>query len=230
MREPGTATPASLAAVAELGSPTAEERDIGGRILAAVRILASREGVAPAHGPTAALRLASAAARHAEPRVAGLTAVEVAAAAMAAPWPPDDDARAVATWTGMRVVERLLPGAADGELGRDTGTWGAIGAAVAIDGLRGLDRAETVASLAAALALEPVAGAGAGHGYLATRAGHAASVALLAVALADAGLVDDPLALATLDGRLGLGPRGEAVVRGGRLARLAVELLERSVA
>jgi hypothetical protein len=91
-----------------------------------------------------------------------------------------------------------------------------------------MGRAVSVACLAAALALESVPNAAAGHGYLATRAGHASSIALLAVALADAGFVDDPQSLATLESRLRV-PARTGRVEEGRLARLAIELLERSV-
>lgn len=221
---------ADVFAVVGLDRPTADERRVGARIVVAVRSLASRDGVSPARGSTAALRLASAAANQVEPYLAALIAAEVASAAMAAPWLADDGARADATWTALRVVERLVPSTDDGDPGRDAGTWGAIGAAVALDASRGLDRATTVASLAASLVLEPVPRSATGHRYLALRAGHAASIAILAVTLADAGFVDDPQALATLDARLGLGPRSDAVAVAGGLAHRGIELLERAVA
>lgn len=213
--------------VAELGPSTEDEQGVGERILVAVRSRAARGGTRPMHGPSAALRIATAAAREVELQVPALLGVEIAAAVIAAPWLTDDRDGAATTWRAMRIAERLLP-EAEVDPGRASGSWGAVAAAAAIDGSRNPHRPGTVADLAAALALESVAAAGSAGGYLALRAGHAASTAILAILLADAGFVGDPASITTLRQRLAVGPEPESVPQAGHLARAAADLLERS--
>ncbi len=213
------------AALEGLTRPTPESAAIGARILSAVRLLIGP--VQPEEGSTQAMRLAMAAARRIEPGVPGVIALEVASAAMAAPWLSEEqEARAV--WIGLALAGRLVPGSLL-DASRDTGTWGAIGGAVGIDTARGLGRGATVANLAASLALEAVTlRTDDLPGYVAIRAGHAASVAILAVMLADAGFVADPEAIGTLDGRLNLGAPLR-VPDEGWLADAAIDSLEASI-
>lgn len=219
--------PTSLELTA-LHPPTEQEVAVGARAVAVLRRLAQRDDVALEEGPVAAQRLAVVAARHVEQRVDALMAVEIGSAALAAPWLATEESRAEAIGTGMRVAERLLP-VTDVDPGRDCGSWGAVAGAVAIDAGRGLRRSEWVAGLAAALVLESIPDVALVDGYIALRVGYAASTALVAVMLADAGFVADPESLATLGERLGVTAYPVAVTDAGKLGREAADLLERSL-
>jgi len=217
-----------------LGEPGDEERQFGVRILEAVGALAaSPMPFAPAaegdpDGSLTALRVATTVALAVRPQADALIVVEVAAAALGAPWLADDAARLRALVAGLRIASRLLP---DGVLdaGRDSGSWGAIAGGVGV--AQGGDREEQarIAYIAASLALAPVPVADNDHAYLAMRSGHAAASALLAVTLASAGFVGDVEAIASLHERLGVASESEPRRGAAELARTGLELLEQAV-
>lgn len=218
----------------ELGTPSDDERQLGVRILAAVGVLAARPlpfGPAAEGDPGGSLTAQSVATTVAlavRPRADVLIVVEIAAAALSAPWLADDAARLQALVAGLRIAGRLLP---DGLLdaGRDSGSWGAIAAGVGVAPRDDREEQARIAYIAASLALAPVPVADNDEAYLAMRSGHAAASALLAVTLASAGFVGDVEAIDSLHERLGVasasGPRRGAV----ELARAGLELLEQPV-
>lgn len=217
-----------------IAEPDANERMVSGRILAVVQALADRANrreLAPRSDPggsSTALRMGIAAGRALGPEASiALNAVEVAAAALAAPWLRSSSARERAVAVGLNAVGRLLP-PGGGDAGRDVGTWGCIGGAIGLDFAdRPPDRREAVVTVAASLALAKVDRISSGEGYAAVRAGHGAASALLAVIFVDAGLTGDPEAIGTLRERLGVASAEAGSHRAdGNLAQEALVLLE----
>ena len=162
------------------------------------------------------------------PRPEALVAVEIGAAVLAAPWLRDEALRESALVRGLRVAERLLPpGALD--LGRDTGTWGAIAGAMAIAVDRARGEIAQIAWTAASLALAPVTVARTDIGYGALRVGHAAASALTAVSLVDSGFVGDPQAIDELRQRLGVEQQPADDHRRDTIARVGLAAMEEAI-
>jgi len=217
-----------------LGTPGDEERRLGVRILKAVGVLAASPlPFVPAAegdpgGSLTAQSVATTVALAVRPQADVLIVVEIAAAALSAPWLADDAARLQALVAGLRIAGRLLP---DGVLdaGRDSGSWGAIAGGVGVAPRDDREEQARIAYIAASLTLAPVPVADNDDAYLAMRSGHAAASALLAVTLASAGFVGDVEAIDSVHERLGVasesGPRRGAV----ELARAGLELLEKAV-
>lgn len=185
------------------------ERPHAARILDLMRRLGARQSPilprfdeeASAHS-LAALSIGTVVAQQLPARPEALLVAEIGAAVLAAPWLSDEFAQEAALERGLGVADRLLP--VGPELGRDTGTWGAIAGAVAVASDRAPEEIAQIACAAASLALAPVVVSQADIGYSALRVGHAAASALIAVSLVDAGFVSDSQAIDELRSRLGV--------------------------
>ena len=205
------------------------------RILDLVRRLAARQAPVlpafeqPGSASVVAMSIGADVAQQLAPRrPETLVVVEIAAAVLAAPWLSGQHDQESALVRGLRVADRLLP-RDDLDMGRDTGTWGAIAGAMGIAADRARDGIATVACSAASLALTPVTSSHLDVSYCALRVGHASASALLAVSLADAGFVADPQAIDELHDRLGVVPAAAQEERADRIARVAVRAMEVTV-
>ncbi len=229
MSRPGASVAGPDALLAVLDDEKGPDRQSAARILELVVALAA----APApfiarveddpRGSMTAFRIATTAARTLAAHPESLVVVEVAAAVQSAPWITDDASRLEAMVDGLRVAGRLLPGGAL-DVGRDTGSWGAIAGAVGVGRRARPDLMRQIALIAGSLSLAPVAAGEVDDAYLAVRAGHAAASALLAVTLAEAGFVGDVQAIDELQDRLRV---SDQVGEGRNVAELAAHALER---
>lgn len=167
-------------------------------------------------------------ARQLPPRPESLVVVEVGAAVLAAPWLSENRVRQRALALGLRAADRLLP-PGDLDVGRDTGTWGAIAGAMAIAADRAPKEIAVIASSAASLALAPAGVTQADVEYRALRVGHASASALLAAMLVDAGFVSDRQAIDELRDRLGIAGAPAETDRPDPIARIGMRAMEEAV-
>lgn len=207
------------------------ERVEAERILDLVRRLAAHQApILPAFEQSGSASLTAMGigievARQLPPRPESLVVVEIGAAVLAAPWLSDERGRRRALALGLRAADQLLP-PGDLDVGRDTGTWGAIAGAMAIAADRAPKEIAVIASSAASLVLAPVSVTHADGGYCALRVGHASASALLAVAIVDSGFVGDPQAIDELRDRLGVAGAPAETIRPDRIARIGIRAME----
>lgn len=233
MTDPGaTGWLAYLASSAE-----GEDESEGGgaaRILDLVQRLAAHQApILPtfAHSGSAslvAMGLGIDVARQLPLRAEALVVVEIGAAVLAAPWLSDERARERTLAVGLHAADRLLP-PGDLDIGRDTGTWGAIAGATAISAGRAPREIASIVSSAASLALAPVSVTQADVEYCALRVGHASASALLATSLVDSGMVGDPQAIDELRDRLGIAGAPAEMVRPDPIARIGIRAMEEAL-
>jgi len=230
--------PGAAGWLADLASPGWGEDESEGseaaRILDLVQRLAAHQApILPAFERSGSVSLVAMGigidvARQLPQRVEALVVVEIGATVLAAPWLSDARARERALARGLRAADRLLP-PGDLDVGRDTGTWGAIAGATAIAAGRAPEEIGSIVSSAASLALAPASVTQADVEYCALRVGHASASALLAAVLVDSGFVGDPQAIDELRDRLGIPGAPAETGRPDPIARIGTGAMEEAL-